>query len=209
MKRSLLLVGMGVAAVALAATERALWINGQRMSQGVIEQGGEVYVPVSALRAAGADVNLTDERVSITFTAPGRVQVDAVEGIVGDYVSNGTWRVKVTDVQKDVNPFVNRGPGAKLMLEVRNLSTKRTSLQSSGLESIQVLDGQGRILAVSATSFKNRYTALPPAASFTDTLRFGDPRGQMPEFGEPDKVLILFKPVGGKALKSIRIKLNP
>jgi hypothetical protein len=47
------------------------------------------------------------------------------------------------------------------------------------------------------------------ADGITMVLRFGDPSNQISEVGQPDKLLILFRPWGGKAaLRGFRIFLK-
>lgn len=215
MRRAILLVGATTLAASGAAwwvvqTQRALYVNGKKSTVAPIEQGGETYVPVSALKEAGADVTTTEDRVSIQFTAPRtQTQVDANEGVLGEFVANEGWRFKVTKVDGAINPFVGRGPGFKIAFEARNVSDKAQSLHGSGLDSIELVDKEGHLLTVSGNSFKDRYSSVPPAHSIWNDLVFGDPRGAATNLAAADKLLITFKPMGGKKLKNIRIFLNP
>jgi hypothetical protein len=214
MKRTPLLIGVAVVAGSAAAwlvqTQRALYVNGKKSAVAPIEQGAETFVPLSALKEAGADVTVTADRVSVQFTAPRtQTQVDANEGVVGEFVSNEGWRFKVTKVDGAINPFVGRGPGFKIAFEARNVSDKAQSLHGSGLAGIEVVDKEGHLLDVSATSFKDRYSSVPPAHSIWNDLIFGDPRGAVKDLAAADKLLITFKPMGSKKLKNIRIFLNP
>jgi hypothetical protein len=202
------ILAAGVVAVALAQAGRELWINGKKAASAPIERNGELFVSARALRAAGAEVTVAGNRVSIQFQPPGgRNQVNAHEGVMGEFVSNDTWRVKVLSVEPAANPFTNRGPGFRVKIEVRNLANRALSLHGSGLETIQLVDDAGRILLPSGSSFTDRYTSLPPAGSFTNELVFG-PQGDVETLGEPDKVLVLFRDFGGPRLQNLRIHLK-
>lgn len=205
-----LLVVVGVALVATAGLQRfRIFINGTETSE-VLYQGGKTYVAVSALRSAGAEVNTDGNRVLIRFDPPaGREQVDAIEGKRGEWIHNGTWRVRVTEVSSITNPFYGRGPGYMVTLEMRNLTNRTVSPFATGMDKFLLVDTKGNILSPTSRSIDRYYQNLPPAASLTLKIEFGDPENQLTELGEPEKLLILFREFGGqKPLKNFRIFLK-
>lgn len=204
------LVATGLAALVWAQSGRTLVINGKAAPAGsIISQGGQNFVSVAALRAAGAEVTADANRVTIQF-APlrERLQTDAVEGTLGEWVQNETWRVRVSDVQPGRNPF-GRGPGFSLTLEMRNLLRQEMAPYNSGLQSVQLIDSKGNVLKFSPGSFRDQFKSLAQAQGISNVLQFGDDNNQVTELGEPDRVLLLFRTTGGKKLRDIRIFLRP
>lgn len=187
---------------------RRVFINGKASGTNAITQSGETYVSLKALREAGAGVEVTADRVSIQFTPPGgRLQVDAVEGVLGEFVSNETWRVKVHSVEPIPNPFTGKGPGFRVRLEVRNISQRNVSMHASGLARVQVVDDKGNTYEVADRTFNGRYQQVVPAGTFTNDLEFGGPNVTDVQ---ADKLLITFTK-GGRpaALTPMRIRLQP
>ena len=204
------LVAAGVTALVWAQAGRALVINGKTAPAGsVVTQGGQAFVSVAALRAAGAEVTADANRITIQF-APlrERLQTDAVEGTLGEWVQNETWRVRVSDVQPIKNPF-GRGPGFSVNLEMRNLQRQQATPYSSGLQSVQLIDSKGNVLTFSPGSFRDQFKSLAQAQGISNVLQFGDDNNQLTEVGEPDRMLLLFRTTGGKRLRDIRIFLRP
>ncbi|MDW8367188.1 MAG: hypothetical protein RMK49_15215 [Abditibacteriales bacterium] len=203
------IAGMGVALMARAESQRLrVFINGTETSE-VISQGGKTYVAVSALREAGAEVHTEGNRVLIRFDPPaGREQVDAIEGRRGEWIHNGTWRVRVTEVAPIPNPF-GVGPGYTVTVEMRNLTNRTVSPFATGMDKFRLVDTKGNILAPTGRSIDRYYNDLPPAAGVTLKIEFGDPQNSLQELGEPDKLLILFREFGGqKPLKNFRFFLH-
>ena len=212
MRRRLFILGAalcGCGGVVWATQQgRTLYVNGQRSAQSALVHEGEVYVPLSSLRAAGAQVTLNEERVSIQFIPLAwQRQLALHEGVDGEYVSNGTWRVKVGAVRPARNPF-GRGQGHEVEIEFHNVSPTAHSLHGSGLANIQLVDNRDAFLHVGQSSFPARYQNIAPAGHVTNRLIFGVPRGTTTT-GTPQKLLITFRPWGGRpALKGFRIHLN-
>lgn len=195
-----------VFAAALASSPVAVFVNGVRTTEVVVSQG-KVYVSLEALRQAGAEVARRSDGWSVQFVpVGGRMQVEAVEGLQDDWLSNGTWRVRASQASPAPNPFFGSRPGYTLRLEFRNLARTPLSLLESGLERIQLLDDQNRILE--AASWNQQYEKLPPGGGAEVVLRFGS-RDYNLNPGPPAKLLILFRSSGGKpALPHFRIALK-
>jgi hypothetical protein len=204
------LVGLLALMSALTAFQRVrVSING-RETQDVLVSKNKVYVSVEALREAGAVVSQSDNQIDIQFEPlRGRLQGDMFEGRIGEWLSNGTWRVRVSKVEPIDNPF-GRGPGYALTIEFRNLTKQTISLHGTGLDKFQLQDDQGNKLSIAAGGDYDRvYESIVQADGFTAVLKFGDSNNQLEQLGQPDKLLILFRPWGGKpALKGFRIFLK-
>lgn len=200
---------LAVSLISFAApAARKLFINGTAYSQGVKVEGREVYVAASALKAAGAEVTITDSKVSVQFKPMReKLQTNAVEGVKDEWVQNEMWRVRVSNVTPITNPF-GRGPGFQVTVEMRNLSTRKSSVYASGLDKVQVIDSSGNTLSFNPGSFKDQFTDLAQANGFKNDIKFGDQGNTLTTVGTPDKILFLFRNSGGKKLKDIRISLK-
>lgn len=210
MRRMALILILVLAAATLVwgAQGAVVFVNGIRTSD-VLLSGGKVYISAEALQKAGAEVTRRPDGWSIQFIpVGGRLQVEAVEGLEAEWISNGVWRIRVSEVQPVANPF-GRGEGYAVRVEVRNLGTRPASLNGSGLDKVQLIDADGNTLSLSDTFFKDRYTSVPPAGGFVNILRFGDPQNKLQTPGRPTKLLVLFRPSGGKpSLPHFRITLK-
>ena len=152
---------------------------------------------------------MTASRVSIQFTPlGGRNQMDLIEGVAGEWVNNDTWRIRVGKVKETTNPFSGRGPGYEVEMEFRNVSPRALSLHGSGLDKIQLVDSDNNQLTVGSASFSARSQSVPHGGAVTNRLRFGIASGGASRLGKADKVLITFRPFGGKPLRGFRIKLG-
>ena len=203
------LLVLALTAAAVSAQQlSALYVNGKKSAHAPVARGGEVFVPVAALREAGAEVTVNGGRVSIQFVPlKGQNQLNLVEGVAGEFVNNGTWRIKAGAVKETRNPF-GSGPGYEVEVEFRNASAQPHSLHGSGLASIQLADAAEGVMEVGQSSFPARYQRLPPGGSATNRLVFGNARGRG-EAGNPEKLLLTFRSSGGKpALKGFRINLR-
>ena len=133
---------------------------------------------------------------------------DMIEGRIGEWLSNGTWRVRVSKVEPTPNPF-GRGQGFAATVEFRNITPNTISLHGSGLDKVLLLDDAGNQLSCADGSFQQKYRSIVRADGFTAELKFGDPNNQLSEVGQPDKLLIQFRQSGGKQpLKGFRIFLK-
>jgi hypothetical protein len=182
-----------------------VFVNGVRTTD-VIVSKGKVYISTDALKQAGAEVTKRPDGWSVQFIpVGGRMQADAVEGVEGEWVSNGTWRIRISNVQEVPNPF-GSGPGYAVRLEVRNLGRSSQSMHGTGFDNIQLLDSNNNILSVA--DWNEKYNSIPPGGGFAVVLRFGDPRNQLESLGRPTKVLVLFRNWGGTKLPHFRIALK-
>ena len=204
-----LIVGVASSMGALIAFQRAqVFINGKETKE-VLVSNNKVYVSVAALREAGAVVSQSGGRLDIQFEPlRGRLQGDMIEGRIGEWLSNGTWRVRVSKVEPAQNPF-GRGQGFTATVEFRNLTPNTISLFGSGLDRVLLLDDAGNQLSCADGSFQQKYRSIVRADGFTAELKFGDPNNQLSELGQPDKLLVQFRSSGGKpALRGFRIFLK-
>ncbi|GEM83607.1 hypothetical protein [Meiothermus hypogaeus] len=210
MRRTAVLLVLALAATTIVwgAQGVVVLLNGVRTSD-VLQSGGKVYISTEALQKAGAEVTRRPDGWSVQFIpVGGRLQVEAVEGVEGEWISNGTWRIRVSEVQPIANPF-GRGEGYAVRVEVRNLGKQPASMYGSGLDRVQLLDADGNTLSLADASFKDRYTSVPPAGGFANVLRFGDPQNKLQTPGRPTKLLALFRSSGGKpSLPHFRIALK-
>jgi len=207
-----LLIGTGIFLSALVLAQAAqktyrLIVNGQAQASPAIVVEGKTYVPLEALQKAGAQVSLSGNEVRVQFIpVGGQEQALLLEGKKGEWLSNGTWRLRVLEVAPGTNPFFGSGPGYVVRVEVRNLTSGRLSLHKTGFDGFQLLDNRGNKLV--AASFGEQYTDLPQADGVLITLRFG-PNPKLDEIGAPDKLLVNFRPSGGKpALRGFRVFLG-
>ena len=194
-----ILLGVITLIGALMAFQRAqVFINGKETRE-VLVSNNKVYVSVAALREAGAVVSRSG----------GRLDNEMIEGRVGEWLSNGTWRVRVSKVEPSQNPF-GVGQGFAATVEFRNLTKQTISLNETGFDRFQLQDDKGNKLSVAAGGdYDKVYAQIVQADGITMVLRFGDPSNQVSEVGQPDKLLILFRPWGGKAaLRGFRIFLK-
>jgi hypothetical protein len=194
-----LILGIVSLVSALMAFQRAQVFTNGKETREVLVSNNKVYVSVAALREAGAVVSQSGSRLDN----------EMIEGRVGEWLSNGTWRVRVSKVEPSQNPF-GVGQGFAATVEFRNLTKQTISLHGTGFDRFQLQDDKGNKLSVAAGGdYDKVYAQIVQADGITMVLRFGDPNNQLSEVGQPDKLLILFRPWGGKAaLRGFRIFLK-
>lgn len=114
---SKLLVGIGnflstlVLAQAAQRTYR-LVVNGQAQTTPAIVVNGKTYVPLKALQKAGAQASLQGNKLRGQFIPVGsQQQAMLLEGKKGEWLSNGTWLLRVQEIAPGSNPFFGSGPG--------------------------------------------------------------------------------------------------
>lgn len=202
--RIYLLAGLALTAIAVAAlAPKTLFVNGKKSAKTPIEQNGEVYIPASALSAAGADVAITGDRVSVQFK-PVKTQNEQeyVEGVIGEWVSSGAWRIKVSNLEKIENPIGSGGDGWAIDFEAKNTSSKTVQMAYSGVAAVQIVDSEDHRFAPVSTSFDGYYADIQPGGSFKNRLLLG---GDNVTSKEAAKLIVQF----AKPDKSIRINLKP
>ncbi len=207
---ALLAAVIAIVGMLSALTTSSVFINGKKTTEFLVSND-KLYVSVDALKEAGASITVAEQRVSIQFIpAVGLAQVDAIEGIIGEWLSNGTWRVRVSDIKEIANPFFGKGKGYSVKLEVRNIAQQPRAF-FDGLDLIQMYDEAGNQLRVAAgKGYDSVYTRLAPADGFSAEIRFGYEKAGFDPNSKPEKLLILYRSSGGKpALPHFRIFLNP
>ena len=197
-----------LAAVILATQGSTLLVvNGKKTENGVYRDGDQTYVSLNALKAAGAEVSITDARVSVQFKPLNdQLQTNAAEGVIGDWVQNGGWRVKVHSITPSKSPF-GKGGGFDVNFEFRNLSGKPMNFGASGLKLMQVIEENGVALRYSVSSFKDLYKPAVQGNGFTNVIKFGLDAGDTRPLGKPSKLVIIFGQSGKNRFKDIRIDL--
>jgi hypothetical protein len=107
--------GLGLAALltasALAAGVTRILVNGRVVPGTVVTVGGQTYVPISALTAAGFQVSTASDTLSITgpqasagqgtpgTVAGGSQQITALSGCLNQTLFNGVWRIKFSNLR--------------------------------------------------------------------------------------------------------------
>lgn len=146
MDRKLFIVAAatGIAALAFGAAVASLRlsINGKSVPGKTTTVNGETYVPLSALKAAGATATVQDGVLSINLVPGGANQVGAQEDRIGDWLFDGVWRFRVLSV----TPTDDR-PGWKIAVELRN-GTKfdQLAMDGSGFDSLSLVMADGNAL---------------------------------------------------------------
>ncbi|MEN3015229.1 MAG: hypothetical protein ABDH21_04120 [bacterium] len=193
--------------VSVFASYYTVYINGKQISDYIVKDN-KVYISVDELQKAGANVTKSSNSISVQFVPTGgRYQLEGVEGVEGEWVSNNALRIRVSAPQKTVNPFYGRGEGYSVRIEVANLLPNPVSPHGVGLNDILIYDDQGNVLNFSQGSFSNLFKPIPPGATVTDEVKFGI-RSLQKTPGKPVKILFIFGNVGGKTYSNIRINFK-
>lgn len=199
----MLLIGLGFSVG--FAQEYSLYINGQVATQPAITVGGQVYVPLSALEAAGAVVILEGNSLSLRFPgvqlSGGSEQLPALEGCIGTDFFNGVWRFRVHSIA----PVMDDRPGWALDVEVRNgydetLQPVFTGF-SADAERMHLVLPDNTPLEMTVADIllgqKLSYANLPPGGVWRGTLSFHHPHGTPQDQVEhPVKLLAQVNPAG-------------
>jgi hypothetical protein len=169
----------------------ALVINGKAVAGKTAVLKGQTYVPVTALKAAGAKVSAQGGKLTIAFpaaVAPGGAnQVAAYEGGVNEWLFNGMWRFRVSGIA----PLEGERPGWKVAVELRN-GTKldNFALAGSGFDSLTLVMADGIALRpYNITAIADR--PIGQGASVAIDLIFYDDEGAG---RKPDKLILRIAP---------------
>lgn len=178
-----------------AAGALALFVNGKASSAAPLVHDREVYVPVSALKAGGAQVTVDGKAVRIQFlpVTGGTYQTDAVEGRMKEWLFNGIWRVRVLDVESIVDPYNPQRPGWGVTFEIANGAGKATSQFVTGLKYPELFDVKEKKLAIDENDWQTAswFKELPPGGAVKHTAKFYYPSGTPAEaVAAPAKVLV-------------------
>jgi hypothetical protein len=179
------LLGLGVVATAWAQTAYSLIINGKPSTAQAIVVKGKTYIPLDALKSAGAQTQLTGTMLSLTLPggggssnanganngAGGANQQKGVEGKAGEWLFNGFWRFRVISMEKLTDP---EHLGWKVKVEIRN-GTKENNIapSSTNIEGMEIAleDGQTiRPFGGDMLAFND--TILAQGAGNTQTIPF-------------------------------------
>jgi len=183
------------------AGDLSLTVNGKPSLKAPIVQDGELFVPASALKMAGAEVVQSGDKVSVVLApAPVVSQVKGGQGNLGDWLSNGIWRLKVSDL--------NLAEGVcSATVEICNISYVTTYPAITGVTEIQLYNEKGVRMNFAAGS-DDTWTDLKSfdyaqGGTMTRTLKFDAKAG-----GTPTTMLIIVAPDGIKKdfLKSKGLK---
>lgn len=208
--RAKLAIGVGVilAGMALAQTvskSLGLVINGKPATVQAVQIGGKTYVPVDALKAAGATATLSGNTLTLTLpgasaqTAGGANQRISVEGCRNEFLFNGIWRMRITKVEAIRRP--NTGdpgtPGYGVTLEIRNGVSRSISLSKTGIQpsakGIDLVMPDGNTLELSGVSewVDVAFKSVPQGAGITYQLKYYYPYGTADaQVQQPQKFLL-------------------
>lgn len=170
--------GAGAYVTARFGGALALTVNGANASHPPIEHGGELYIPVSALRAGGAKVGRTGNHVWVSFSlSDPTVGASTTDGKVGQWLTNGIWQLKVDGV--DVKDGV-----ATASIELGNISTITTYPAITGMNGIALYDDKNNRaeLASGEEEVWSDLTAFDyaPGSTVTKALKFAVKPGFTP-----------------------------
>jgi hypothetical protein len=142
-KRTIILASVSLlatAALAFQATTK-LVINGKTVAGAPKTIDKVTYIPVTALKAAGATVNTANGTMTINFPQNGGAnQLTALEGGMNEWLFNGIWRLRVDSVK----PMEGDRPGWLIGVELKNGTTAQNiALDGTGFQSVElVMDDQ-------------------------------------------------------------------
>ena len=165
----------------------SLKVNGKDVAGKTIVQGGQAYVPVSALKAAGAVTSVNGKVLSVTFPTGGANQAGAVEGKVGEWLINGVWRFKVHSFE----PLEGDRAGWTVSVELRNATkTDGLALAGTGFESLDlVLKDANKLSPYNISDIRD--APVNQAAGINLNIVFFDDQGGA---RQPDKLILRIKP---------------
>lgn len=165
-----------------------LVINGKEVKEVPKVIGGVTYIPVSALKAAGATVSTASNTMTINFPqSGGSNQLAALEGGIGEWLFNGIWRFRVTAVK----PMEGDRPGWLISTELRNgTNAQNIALDGTGFQSVElVMEDQNIIKQPYNLTDFNRPVGQAGTIS-TDLMYFDDEGGGR----KPVKLIVRITP---------------
>ncbi len=181
--------GAAIAAVATAmlVAPMSLVINGKAVEGKTATIDGATYVPLSALKAAGATADVKNNVLSINLVPGGANQLKGLEGGINDWLFNGIWRFRITSVA----PTDDGRPGWKLHAELRN-GTKldNIALGGTGFDSLSLIMADGNSLSVQNIT-DIRDPGVGQGASISTDLIFYDDDGNG---RKPDRLILRIQP---------------
>ena len=207
MKRLLLALLAGGSVALAAGLNYSVIVNGQVAPDQAIVVGGKTYVPLSALKLLGVNSSLKGSTLTLgAFPAPspstgvtpgGANQRASLEGCVGETLFNGVWRLTTRKVEP-IGADVGLGPGWGVTVELRNGTTTKTSLQDTGLTSIDLVQPDGNTFTFEERTAEEPfiYKEVTQAGSVTYQLRFHvqDARAEAASVPKPTKLIVQIDP---------------
>ncbi|MBX3168599.1 MAG: hypothetical protein KF760_14380 [Candidatus Eremiobacteraeota bacterium] len=182
--RSLLLLLTTLTVAGFAATQVTVNLGGKNVTLDSVQVGGKTYVSLEQLKAQLGPQG-------------GANQVSASEGIRGQWLFNGVWRLKVGEVQWDAaeSQWV-------VQLSIGNGTSQTRDMINSGFASngtdgvfLVTQSGESKSLGVNAANaFQDDFSmkSLPPGGQSTATIRFLGT-----ESDRPVKLLVEMHPLKG------------
>ena len=180
---------------ALAAGNPALKINGQAAGS-ALRVGDQLYIPLSALKAAGVQVSLSSTQVSLTLAGSTQVSgavgganpAAAQAGCLNQTLSNGVWSLKFSNLHfVPADPKTSAPPYWALDARVSNLT--QTVMDPAFLGGLNATTSPGS--ARTATPCRATAAWTPPAgrrspsAVFCRASRSPDPSPSTPTRTSP------------------------
>lgn len=170
----LLLTLLLLASAQAANTPVKLIVNGTTSATPALTINGKTYIPLETLKSLGIPYTVQNG-VVVVGVQGGSNQKVALQGCLNEWLFNGIWRIKVSNlqsIQKDANT-----PGWGLDIEVRNGSKTTLNLTDTGIDGT----GMGIHLAFSDSTTlgvdpldvqKLTFKNLPQSASAKHQLKF-------------------------------------
>jgi len=190
----------------------SVFINGKAAGVPPVVKDGEIYIPVSALRAAGAQVTKTDKELRIRFEPAqgGAYQAEAVEGRLNEWLFNGLWRVQVSQIEPITDPFNSARPGWAVTLEFANGSRKSTSQFVTGVTYPELYDEKDRKLTIDENDWQTGswFKELPPGGKVKHSAKFYYPSGTPAASTDRPKKLLILVDVNNGNFKSTGLKYS-
>lgn len=188
------LVGIAVA----GSIADKLVVNGKAVAGAPIIQGGETYVPISALKAGGLHVSRANGILTITAgDDPGQMQTDALEAGLNQWLNNGAFRMRVVKVE----PYTDLDGArhcVRVTMELRNVSPVEMIISDAGTQDkVTLYDDKGNTPELNGAEWNNNFLfkSLAPAAGTTESVNFYYPVSMDgSKIGTPDRLLIQVKP---------------
>lgn len=111
-----------------------------------------------------------------SVTPGGANQRVSLEGCTGQWLFNGVWRVRVNKVEPITLPDVGT-PGFAVTIQVRNGTSKTTSMAYAGVGETNLVLADGTQLSIDQTLDRVAYstmvnTDLVPGANITQVLKY-------------------------------------
>ncbi len=190
LQNKLIIFSSGVVVAAIASAFLApmsIVINGKPVAGKTTSVDGATYIPLSALKAAGATADVKDNVLSINFVPGGANQVKALEGGLNDWLFDGVWRFRITSV----TPTDDGRPGWKLKAELRNgTKVDNLALAGTGFDSLSLIMADGNAIPVENVS-DIRDPGVGQGASINVDLIFHDEDGNG---RKPDRLILRMQP---------------